>query len=143
MLIISNFPFCHMFSYVFCCWCIRFTVVASGKVLFITSEEKQWKTLTNKGLYDISKQNRKHNQQFLIVDITKKHLLDWLLIYFLVFSHQYSTQHTFQVAGCFPIGERRMLLVTVTFVKPWKELWPSWCSNSQPLDWQPASYLLG
>ena len=33
-----------------------------------------------------------------------------------------------------------MTLVTVTFVKRRKECWPSWESNSQPLNWQPLSF---
>ena len=33
-----------------------------------------------------------------------------------------------------PIGERRMTLVTVTFVKRRKECWPSWDLYSIPLD---------
>ena len=34
---------------------------------------------------------------------------------------------------------KTMTLVTLTFIKCQKESWPSWDSNSQPLDWQPTS----
>ena len=55
-----------------------------------------------------------------------------LLMCFLAFSHQYSTQHR--------LGNRRMMLVTVTFVKRRKECWPSWdpCFETNQFCWLPT-----
>ena len=66
-----------------------------------------------------------------------------LFVCFLTFSHQYFNHTTifpsnlllFHMAIC----GGRMTLVTMNFVKRRKECRPSWGSNSQPLDWQPAS----
>ena len=68
-----------------------------------------------------------------------------LLMYFLTFPYQFTHNGLSKQLAAFP----HQLLChwwktnddwpTVTFVKRRRECWRSWGSNSQPLDWQPAS----
>ena len=48
-----------------------------------------------------------------------------------------SNCHIFHIDGQ-PISGRRMTFAALAMFKDWKVCWLSWCSNSHPLDWQPA-----